>query len=186
MKNKLYVLNSSLWLLLLLAIGAVAQAQTPVGPQTLPGVIRIKLKEESGVLQKVGSQAVTTSSMQQPLSIGIAPFDALNTQYNAQSMKRVFPHGGKYEDRQRHHGLHLWYEIAIDQNASVTAAAKDYSRLGEVAISKPVYKKVFEEGEPKQIVLPPDVEGMPFDDPFLKIQWHYNNRGQSNGTPGRI
>ncbi|MEH0153555.1 S8 family serine peptidase [Limibacter armeniacum] len=183
MKNKLYTLNRSLWLLLLIAIGLVAQAQTPPGAQTVPGVIRIKLKENSNVLQRIGSAKMTASGTQ-PLSIGVETFDALNTKYSAQSMKRVFPHGGKFEDKQRKHGLHLWYEVTIDKNSSVTAAAREYGQVAEVSLSKPVYKKVFEEGEPKSITLPPDVEGMPFNDPFLKIQWHYNNRGQSNGTLG--
>ena len=37
--------------------------------------------------------------------------------------KRVFRHAGKFEERHRAHGLHLWYEATIDDNSTAPALA---------------------------------------------------------------
>ena len=37
--------------------------------------------------------------------------------------KRIFRHAGKFEERHRAHGLHLWYEATIDENSTAPALA---------------------------------------------------------------
>lgn len=37
-------------------------------------------------------------------------------------MERTFPHAGKYEERTRREGLHLWYDVWYSEDVSVARA----------------------------------------------------------------
>ena len=110
-----------------------------------------------------------------------------------QSMKalkvtRVFPPAGKYEARQRKAGLHLWYDISINDKAEDTPEvalhrAMDIVRkFSGVQVAEQV--RVLQTPTTRHTLLDEsagvrntvaNLSG--FDDPELPHQWHYHNDG---------
>lgn len=84
------------------------------------------------------------------------------------SVRRTFPEGGKFEQRRRKAGLHLWYDITFNPKVAVTKAASDISQMDGIQYI--------------EYVKPVRVETMDnqFNDSLLNKQWHYNNIGQSD------
>ena len=90
--------------------------------------------------------------------------DALNDvvgMLGVQSMERLFPYAGEYEERTRAEGLHKWYKVTFDENVPVTKASSDFREVKGIEIIQPVRK----------------VELDKFNDPYFKDQWHYYNSG---------
>ena len=51
------------------------------------------------------------------------------------SMHRLFPYAGKFEERTRKEGLHLWYKVTFDENQPLTRAASEF--VGKHALTIP-------------------------------------------------
>ena len=85
--------------------------QVPVG--SIPGIIRVKFKEE-------------------PLDTKAEAFD-LST-LGSYTVTRTFPPAGKWEKRHREAGLHLWYDISFDASVPMTKAGEAVSDLDGVEI----------------------------------------------------
>ena len=179
-------------------------AQQSIDPSSIDvvkGKIRIKLKREN--LQEVNNISQVTKSGN--VTLGIKSIDNLNSELGITRMKRVFPFSIKFEKKHRKYGFHLWYELDFDKSMDPRAIAKMYSVLDEVAIAKPLYKKVLVDGyTDSTIVVEIDTtlikgkkinagklksaltgqgDEINFDDPLLKDQWHYENDG-TIGTKG--
>lgn len=86
---------------------------------------------------------------------------------NGATLKRVFADGGKYEERMRKEGLHLWYEVTFDEAEPLTKVGESLSDIEGIESVEymPVIRTLS--------------ETLPFDDPELKRQWHYNNEGNA-------
>lgn len=94
-------------------------------------------------------------------------------------LKRVFPPAGKFEERHKAFGLDLWYKIEVPQGLEPRDVV-DYYYLKEGVV------EVREERlmtVPLPIALPKTVESrsggsvLPFNDPYLEKQWHYDRTG---------
>lgn len=148
----------------------------------LQGTIRIKIRPT------VVSAMSTDKSSKGVIATGIQAIDKLNSSYSVTGMKRVFPYSSKFEERHMKHGLHLWYDLTISAKVSTTNAVKEYSKLQEVEIAEPIYEIKLVDGSsaPTYVSSPSasQTTTMPFNDPYLERQWHYNNTGQTGGTPG--
>ena len=81
------------------------------------------------------------------------------------TFRRTFAHGGQYEERMRREGLHLWYSVEFDESAPLTKAGNDLMRIDGVELVEYLPVTVLQD------------EPAPFDDPYLKRQWHYINAG---------
>ena len=107
---------------------------------------------------------------------------------DVRSMHRLFPYAGKFEERTRKEGLHLWYKVYFDEKEPLTRAASEFVGLEGVDIV---------ELNPKiEIVGNPEVIGyvsgrssditqnakLPFNDPQLSKQWHYYNDGSASSS----
>lgn len=88
--------------------------------------------------------------------------NVLQSQMGISSMKRIFPHAGRFEERTRAEGLHRWYKISYSPDVPVTKASEDLSSIDGVEIVEPVRR-----------VRSTAV----FNDPRLSSQWHYYNDG---------
>lgn len=138
---------------------------------------RLKLSEEAAAklqkkeLKKDAKGNVLTS---------ISALDQMNAKTGAVEMKRVFPHGGKYEARHRKHGLHLWYELTTTKkDINLNSIVKEYSQLSEVQIAEEVREKVLIDAfKGSQKIAATS------NDNLFSTQWHYHNTGQSGGTSG--
>ncbi len=136
---------------------SVELSDTPVSDQPfyeydyVPGVVNIKVTDalaeqigEEGTIQEVpGSHAV-----------------------------RLFPDGGRFEERMHREGLDLWYKLTFDESMALTRANSTLSSVNGVE---------FVEFRRRMVLAD---ESMPFNDPSLSSQWHYWNRG--GGHSGRI
>ena len=81
------------------------------------------------------------------------------------TMKRTFPHGGKYEERMRKEGLHLWYNVEFDESVPLTKAGNDLLNIEGIELVEYMPKIRIQDNTPV------------FNDPDLKKQWHYRNTG---------
>lgn len=101
-------------------------------------------------------------------------------------MKRLFPYAGKFEERTRKEGLHLWYEIRYDEDKSVTKASGDLKLIDGIEIIDPKPIMVLEGSNEVAEYLTPTAAtttaGMPFNDPNLGKQWHYYNDGSVSSS----
>ncbi|WP_289054080.1 S8 family serine peptidase [Carboxylicivirga marina] len=172
------------------------QAQVPMD-DIVKGKIRIKLHKEQ--LQELGSlkgaNVTGTSNV-----LGVQRIDQLSDDMGVTRISRVFPFSPKNEERHRKHDLHLWYELDFDVSENPNGMAALYAELEDVAIAKPVYKKIFIEGEGTPVEVNVDSlrlvasagsysastlkstsgnanEAVAFNDPELVNQWHYENDG---------
>ena len=116
----------------------------------------------------------------QALVTGISSFDKAAKQTNAYGMERLFPFDPKNEHKLRKHGLHLWYVVAIDESKDPKIAAANFSQLSEVELAETEREKTLSPFSVQEYAPSATTSAaMPFNDPLLKDQWHYNNTGQS-------
>ena len=80
------------------------------------------------------------------------------------TVRRTFAHGGRYEERMRKAGLHLWYDVEFDESIPVTKAGESLRLIDGVDIVE--YMPVMRSHAASS-----------FNDPHLRKQWHYINAG---------
>lgn len=91
-------------------------------------------------------------------------------------MERTFPHAGKYEERTRREGLHLWYDVWYSEDVSVARATGEVSVLEGIEIAAPVVKvRSLGAGEPVWCAVD-------FNDTFIAKQWYLEIRVRSRGN----
>lgn len=167
--------------LILVVFGLSINAQD-ADLKTISGVVRIKLKPElSGKIPEVktmdGSSVLT----------GVQALDNMSRKYTATELKRVFHKSPKYEERMKKYGLHLWHEVHYASTADVNAIVQDYKSLDVVQFAEPVYEITLYTGAPVYVNNNDAITystTMPFNDPYLPMQWHYDNTGQTGGYAG--
>lgn len=156
------------------------QASTSDG--TLPHMIRVRFSAEGGaqieqLLSAEGSKQVDPQTI------------PLLKEIKATRLSRVFPYAGKYEERTRREGLHLWYDITLDETLSPREIREARQRAMEIALHSSEVTSaelVYTAKLPQTKITYLDPSqwgglraegGMPMDDPLLPKQWHYHNDG---------
>ena len=132
-----------------------------------PGQLIVKLKEEPASLD--------------------AFFQSSDISINR--IERVFPHAGKFEERSRSTGLHLWYVVEYDESIVATRAASSLSLLDNISVIEPVVsvKKsstgTFRKLSDNDMVMFENTSSQSlFSDTYLNAQWNFNNTGTINYT----
>lgn len=159
----------------ILSTVAHASAQTP-----LKGVVRVKLQPQVA-LQVGNAPRVQTNGV---LSTGITPLDAASKEVGAKSIKRVFPYAPKFEAQMSKFGLDCWYEVTFDEKVDPQEAARVFRHTTGVQTANCKVPMVLLEGQGafRTVSATSDVvrsSEMPFNDPRLPQQWHYNNDGST-------
>ncbi|WP_297604189.1 S8 family serine peptidase [uncultured Alistipes sp.] len=148
-----------------------------VSPQTeavVPGLFRIKLAPQAGVLR--------TGDFTRGEGSGCPAFDAAATRAGVREVKRSLPDGGRFRERHRRAGLDRWYEVAFPADLPVREAMARFGSLSEIEVMEPVYRMV-----PADMEASAGTEALfsfaipQFDDPLLKNQWCYRNEGSFPG-----
>lgn len=151
----------------------------------LNGEIVLRLKESA-------AESVTrTRSAGGPATrSGIDELDRILNEAGTVRFERLFPECGRFEERTRREGLHLWYYAQFDPTISASAMAKMLSACSDIDIieySLPAVSADYRRmelpqvGEPATRSIAEDVRDVAF--PFnesarsQELQWHYNNRG---------
>lgn len=109
------------------------------------------------------------------LVLGDRQVDALNDEFQASGMQRVFPFAGKFEEKHKKYGLHLWYDITVQENENIEEVVRQYGELDIVSTAEPI--RVYNSGGLSR-------KTMSTNDPRLTEQWHYENAGQTGGVVG--
>ncbi|MDZ4121377.1 MAG: S8 family serine peptidase, partial [Candidatus Cloacimonadaceae bacterium] len=115
--------------------------------------------------------------------------DELGQALGIREVKQLFYSPAFKKDFESRHiawGFHLWFEMRFDQGQDLRAMVMAFRGLDDiVAWAEPEYKKVLNADREAFIALDSSeaLRWVP-NDPRLGEQWHYNNTGQQNGTPG--
>jgi subtilisin family serine protease len=139
----------------------------------------VKVKFTAPMSETVSKMKISAGSS--GLATGIQKFDATANKVGARNMYRLFPYDAKHENNLRRHGLHLWYVVEIDEDVDPRSAAYQLKQLGEIEAAEVEREKIIapyevQEYKPSQIST---LDSQPYNDPYLKDQWHYNNTSQS-------
>lgn len=144
-------------------------------------VIQVKLEQEIAPQVQAAALNAIPGKM---LSVGITSLDSKNKKYSARKMRRIFSDAGKFEQKHRKHGLHLWYEIYFEEDINVESVAKDYAMDNNIEKASPIYNVSFvgfNEADYHNSNITTNIQAAPAsaptNDPLMYNQWHYNNTG---------
>ncbi len=157
-----------------------------------PGMVQIKLKP---TLEKSVPDVLMTAEKSGYVVTGIGSLDKLNQTYGASvykpllhGMYEVSPKSAEFRERHKAWGFHLWFVVEVDSKADVKEMVKEYSKLDEVEIAEPVYKKRLisnvvpdDKNNDREEEATKETKWTP-NDPRYNEQWHYHNTGQQGGT----
>lgn len=153
----------------------------------IDGEIIIKLKAGA-------SAAVTRAGVPDGRS-GIDQLDRVLTEIGTVRFGRLFPECGRFEERTRKEGLHLWYVAEYDpsvpaaQVASLLSGCRDIEVIeyslptvsAGYSVVKPSASQDVSSPSPLAVSSAPAVrnEAFPFNESAKarRLQWHYNNTG---------
>lgn len=156
--------------------------------KAIAGEVIVKFRESA--IETVESATMLMSEGQ--VSTGVESIDAFCKAVGAYNIERLFPAAGRFEARQRKAGLHLWYKISFDEGVSMSKVGEMLSSnkdLSVVEFNMPIELPDVKMTEADVVAATEQImadEELPFDDPRLVEQWHYQNRGtdwkKANGT----
>lgn len=141
----------------------------------LPGKVVVKISREmQGEMEMSRMGDVQLNSVPTPLG------SALNI-LRASKMERLFRIDPRFEERKKREGLDLWYEVTIDKEMDMVKALQTMKEVPgvEVAEYEPEARMLSDHSNPSIGLLGfrDRSAAMPFNDPLLSQQWHYNNTG---------
>jgi len=126
---------------------------------------------------------INVNARRDKLTTGIKAFDEAAESLSATNMYRLFPYDAKYETQLRKHGLHLWYVVEIAEGVDPKTAVAKMKQLKEVTIAEVEREKRL---APFSVTKHNDNTAsfatLPFNDPLLKDQWHYENTTIEGGA----
>ncbi len=116
---------------------------------------------------------------------GVEACDLVAAECGAEAIEPVF-NMSINGDEKRAQNLHRWFVVSFDEEADVESVAAKYAALP--GVKRVQYSTLIK--RPKRMQAAPAlempitrVEDMPFDDPMLPMQWHYNNEGLKSIYP---
>ena len=158
----------------------VPEIEIPMG--AADGELLIKfVPEMSDILDQTLTRAGGVSTRS-----GIPSTDEVLNILGAYHFERVFPVDPRTEQRTREAGMHLWYTVRFDKNTDLKEAASQLRKLGEISKiqSNPTIQRAYYPKKKPLYLSANDLqhvtrtsEGLTFNDPGLKHQWHYQNKG---------
>ena len=155
------------------------------------GVVRVKLQREIADRMVAAKLPLSVKGTNRKyVQTGVTPLDRVNQKVKAVSMTRVFPYAGKNEAKHKAFGLDLWYDVHYEASGMKLAQARNLFRSAEgvsyaqrIPLYKPIGGERFLEVSPAAVAKAAKAAStMPFNDPLLNEQWHYNNDGHIAGT----
>lgn len=155
------------------------------------GVVRVKLQREIADRMVAAKLPLSVKGTNKKyVQTGVTPLDRVNQKVKAVSMTRVFPYAGKNEAKHKAFGLDLWYDVHYEASGMKLAQARNLFRSAEgvsyaqrIPLYKPIGGERFLEISPAAVAKAAKAAStMPFNDPLLNDQWHYNNDGHIAGT----
>lgn len=124
-------------------------------PAVIPGEVNVYFSDEMVAMIEadLAEDKVVTRS---------AELNSVTELLGVTSMRRLFPHAGRFEARTRAEGLHKWYVVTFDPTVPQTKASDAFTAIPGVMLveeSRRIHNAAI------------------FNDPKLPNQWHYYNDG---------
>lgn len=143
-----------------------------IGEEICAGVVKVKFSREV-------ADRLTIATRSGGQMTGEFAIDSVTSSLEKVKLSRIFPYAGKFEAQQRKAGLDRWYRVEYARDADPHRIARQYARSGKVEYAGPAYRVEFppEQAVPAGIVPSLQVKAagkMPFNDPGLPYQWHYD------------
>lgn len=181
MKHQLILMRKLMLMALLLLSTSVWAQQATFREGIRQGMVKVKFNPS--MTQSLSQMNVSTRSNK--LSTGIGNFDKAAQATKATNMYRLFPYDAKNENKLRKHGLHLWYVVELEQSVDPKTAVLQFEQLSEVEIAETDHEKTIAPYTVKNYQSGAKANNnLPFNDPYLADQWHYNNTGQTGIEDG--
>lgn len=168
------------------ALEPVAEQPSESGSKVSP-YQRVDGAERGAVLVKFKKgfvPNVVTRSQGGALMTGMEKVDKAASVAGATTMERVFPYNEKFEYKNRRHGLDRWYRVDFNESAAgLNRALEAYNAVSEIECVQTIHRAVLVDDSPS---IPVVLDGitlhsragesveLPFNDPLLKDQWHYD------------
>ncbi len=110
---------------------------------------------------------------------GIAACDAVAAEVGAESIEQVFNMAMNREEKMAL-DMHRWFVVEFDKEADVEQVAQKFAAIS--GVKRVQYATKLERPEVKvkpaeEVMATRASDDMPYDDPMLELQWHYDNRG---------
>ena len=141
----------------------------------IPGIFRVKLADTAADLD--------TGAFTRNGGSGNLGFDMAAARVGATALEHVFSDGGRFKERRRKAGLHLWYNVHFDGCISVSEAIERFGVPEGVVCVEPIYRMVPTwENEPFCTTRAKTGSGIPFNDPLSSNQWYLLNDGSLRGS----
>ncbi|GHU69344.1 hypothetical protein FACS189413_08090 [Bacteroidia bacterium] len=141
------------------------------------GYVRILVSEEL-------SEKVETTVRSGKRQVAALAADEVVSHIKIRSMQRTFPHAGRFEERTRKAGLHLWYDVEFDGQIPLDEARQNLSSIKGIkkvefhpVVARYWDDKVIAYATETARSITQSTAAMPFNDPRLPDQWHYYNDG---------
>ncbi len=134
-----------------------------ISSSVVAGMMRVKVDED--LAEKLIAVADDNGNVSSE-GISALKLDGLEIK----SIKTTFHIGGKFLERQKEAGLHLWFDVEYDKNELMTKASVNFSQIDGVDYLEPIY-----------IPVKTDVT---MNDPEYSVQWHYHSTGQGSALKG--
>lgn len=127
----------------------------------------------------VSSECVESLSGAEVTRTGMSEFDVWAQDLNAASVRPVF-NMAVNGDRKREMAMDRWFVVEFAENVNVVDAAQKLAAIDYV--ERIQFSKSINRPSVQPVVLVSEAavtraEEMPFNDPKLPLQWHYNNTG---------
>ena len=95
---------------------------------TVPGLVRVRLTPD--LADKIGTRALSADDP--ALRSSDAPMSDLLRSIGAREVRPVFIMEPAYEKRMRRAGLHLWYDIILDESAGESTTLRSASEVADL------------------------------------------------------
>ena len=142
------------------------------------GVLQIKFSQELNEQPQMRTRAAGKAAT------GNARIDDVLADLGQVRMERIFPYAGKFEERHRQAGLDRWYRLMFDENIDPHQLEQRCAPLEGVEKAGPEYEirlageGIVTHGHVSRALYMPVTKTetvMPFNDPQLSMQWHYDH-----------
>lgn len=123
----------------------------------VPGKLTVEFDDDMVALIEAGASRESIATKSPGLR-------SLMDELGIESMERVFPYAGEFEERTRKSGLHRFYTVTYKSDIPATKASIDIVDVPGVLNAHPQKK----------------IRKRAFNDPYFSRQWHYVNKNTNN------
>ena len=168
-----------MWILAIVAVVAiVVSPELVAGVSPKRGEIRVKLQPELA-LKLAQMPQIQTAGVR---TTGIEPLDRAAAKAKTVSIRPMLPPSAKFARQRAKYGLDRWFVVSFDESMSSDEVRRIYGATAGVERSEVITPMALREGNRgfKKISAASVArasEAMPFNDPLLSRQWHYQNFG---------